>query len=58
VARDAGSGPPEQTFLDGWQPRLRTLLAEAVANGVEDRAVLRACHDVLSSFQATQGAST
>jgi GntR family transcriptional regulator len=57
VARDGGSGAPEQAFLDGWQPRLRTLLAEAVAHGVDDRAVLRACRDVLSSFETTQGAS-
>jgi GntR family transcriptional regulator len=57
VRRDAGSGPPEHGFLDDWRPRLRTLLAEAIAHGVDDRTVLAACRDVLTSFEATQGES-
>jgi DNA-binding transcriptional regulator YhcF (GntR family) len=34
VARGPASGPPAQDFVNGWAPRLTTLLAEAVAQGV------------------------
>jgi hypothetical protein len=34
---------------------LRTLLAEAVAHGVDHATVLDACRDVLGSFAARRG---
>lgn len=52
VTRDARSGEPEAGFLDAWNTRLRTLLSEAVAHGVEHPAVLNACAEMLSSFAA------
>jgi GntR family transcriptional regulator len=50
VQRDARTGPPEAGFTDDWSARLRTLLAEAVAHGVGDPAVLDNCRSVLASF--------
>lgn len=52
VHRDAGSGPPEPDFVAGWQARLHTLLAEAVAHGVDEDVAVRACREVLASFAA------
>jgi DNA-binding transcriptional regulator YhcF (GntR family) len=34
VRRDAGSGPPDPAWADDWAGRLRTLLAEAIAQGL------------------------
>jgi GntR family transcriptional regulator len=34
VRRDAGSGPPDLGWEEGWAGRLRTLLAEAIAQGL------------------------
>ncbi|WP_269855425.1 GntR family transcriptional regulator [Streptomyces sp. RPT161] len=53
VQRDASTGPPEPGFTDEWETRLRTLLAEAVAHGVGDPAVLDSCASVLASFTPT-----
>jgi GntR family transcriptional regulator len=50
VARDPDSGGPEAGFVDTWSTRLRTLLADAVAHGLDHRAVLDTCQDVLASF--------
>jgi GntR family transcriptional regulator len=50
VQRDARTGPPEPGFTDEWETRLRTLLAEAVAHGVDHPAVLGSCAAVLTSF--------
>ncbi|WP_078971216.1 GntR family transcriptional regulator [Streptomyces chattanoogensis] len=50
VQRDARSGPPEPGFTAEWETRLRTLLAEAVAHGAGDPAVLDSCRSVLTSF--------
>ncbi|MCX4461382.1 GntR family transcriptional regulator [Streptomyces sp. NBC_01728] len=50
VQRDTRSGPPEPGFTAEWETRLRTLLAEAVAHGTGDPAVLDSCRSVLSSF--------
>lgn len=52
VQRDARSGPPAPGFTDDWTARLRTLLAEAVAQGVDGPAVLAACGSTLTSFAA------
>src|SRR3569833_3133187 len=35
IVRDPGSGAPEPGFVDAWTTRLRALLSEAVAHGVE-----------------------
>ncbi|MEU9690153.1 GntR family transcriptional regulator [Amycolatopsis japonica] len=50
VRRDATSGPAEDGYVDEWQERLRTLLAEAVALGVGPREVTSRCETVLDSF--------
>jgi DNA-binding transcriptional regulator YhcF (GntR family) len=55
VARDPDRGDPDAGFLDNWTTRLRTLLAEAVAHGVAQPAVLHTCQDVLDSFAACRG---
>src|ERR1700748_3575118 len=34
IQRDPASGPPPAAFTEQWQARLRTLLAEAVAQGL------------------------
>jgi GntR family transcriptional regulator len=57
VQRDPNSGPPEPNFTHGWETRLRTLLAEAVAHGVDESAVLDRCRAVLANFTAHQGES-
>jgi DNA-binding transcriptional regulator YhcF (GntR family) len=50
VQRDARSGPPTPGFAEDWTARLRTLLAEAVAQGVSDESVLAVCESTLSTF--------
>ncbi|KAA2259550.1 GntR family transcriptional regulator [Solihabitans fulvus] len=57
VQRDPDSGPPEAGFAEEWQGRLTTLLAEAVAHGVDDAVVLGMCQLVLSSFGGGEGES-
>jgi DNA-binding transcriptional regulator YhcF (GntR family) len=52
VARDAASGPPAASFGDGWVPRLRTLLAEAVAHGMTDHEVTTAVSTELHRFRS------
>jgi DNA-binding transcriptional regulator YhcF (GntR family) len=51
VARDAGSGPAAPAFADAWRPRLRTLLAEAVAQGMTDRDVTSTVAGELRRFR-------
>lgn len=51
VLRDPRSGPPAPGFAEEWTARLRTLLAEAVAQGVSDPTVLAVCESTLASFQ-------
>ncbi|MDH6119538.1 GntR family transcriptional regulator [Kitasatospora sp. GAS204B] len=50
VQRDPTSGPPPAAFAEQWQARLRTLLAEAVAQGLDGPAVLTACAATLTGF--------
>ncbi|GAA2747289.1 GntR family transcriptional regulator [Kitasatospora cinereorecta] len=52
VRRDARTGPPEPGFAEEWGARLRTLLAEAVAQGLDGPAVLAACGATLDGFGA------
>ncbi|MGW7533541.1 GntR family transcriptional regulator [Amycolatopsis sp. NPDC054798] len=51
IRRDARSGPAEPGFGDEWQDRLRTLLAEAVALGLDEDEVTARCGAVLESFR-------
>lgn len=50
VRRDHASGPPDAGFADAWQVRLRTLLAEAAAQGITPEDVLARSGDVLNGF--------
>ncbi|MFI9270118.1 GntR family transcriptional regulator [Kitasatospora sp. NPDC052896] len=50
VQRDPASGPPGPGFADEWSARLRTLLAEAAAQGLDATAVLTACQGTVDSF--------
>jgi len=52
VARDAGSGPAAPAFTGGWATRLRTLLAEAVAQGMTDDEIDDAVAGELRRFRA------
>nr|WP_238355038.1 GntR family transcriptional regulator [Kribbella sandramycini] len=50
VRRDASSGPPEPEYADEWQSRLRTLLAEAVVQGLPPSEVTARSNALLGSF--------
>jgi GntR family transcriptional regulator len=54
VRRDARSGPPEPGFVDDWEQRLRTLLADAVVHGMDPAGVLDRTDAVLGSYRAGQ----
>ncbi|MGH8876878.1 MAG: GntR family transcriptional regulator [Stackebrandtia sp.] len=56
VRRDRDSGPPEAEQLAEWDTRLRTLLAEALAHGLNPERVLDHAKSQLDSF--TTGART
>ncbi|MET8339908.1 GntR family transcriptional regulator [Streptosporangium canum] len=58
VRRDRLSGPPEAGFADEWQSRLRTLLAEAVAQGLSPQEVQQRAGNVLESFATPKGSMT
>jgi GntR family transcriptional regulator len=57
VARDAASGPVAAGFADDWRARLRTLLAEAVAQGMDAAVAVDVCREVLASFRSTGNAT-
>ncbi|MEU6173770.1 GntR family transcriptional regulator [Streptantibioticus parmotrematis] len=50
VRRGPADGPPAPPFTTDWESRLRTLLAEAVAQGLDDASVTDACRHVLTTF--------
>lgn len=52
VQRDARSGDPEAAFTGEWETRLKTLLAESVAHGLGQQAVLDRCRATLAAFDA------
>ncbi|GAA2275926.1 hypothetical protein GCM10009853_032560 [Glycomyces scopariae] len=60
VRRDPRSGPPEPGMADAWEERLRILLAEAVAHGIDADEVLHRSGRVLNSFgrNASEGAAS
>lgn len=53
VARDAADAPTDPVFPETWTPRLRTLLAEARAQGLTPAEIRRHCDDVLAAFDRT-----
>lgn len=50
ISRDAGSGPPDEAFVEDWTARARTLLAEAVANGMPKVQARDRCQALLEGF--------
>lgn len=50
VQRDATSGPPAPGWARDWAGRLGTLLAEAAAQGLPARDILRLCEAALADF--------
>ena len=50
VQRDASSGPARPEWEDDWSGRLRTMLAEATAQGLPAGDVIRHCREILAEF--------
>jgi GntR family transcriptional regulator len=50
VHRDAGSGPPDPGWVQDWTGRLRTLLAEAAAQGMAADDIVRHCQAAMAEF--------
>ena len=50
VQRDATSGPPRPGWEEDWTGRLRTLLAEATAQGLAAEKVVAHCQDIVTNF--------
>lgn len=56
VVRRRPEGDPPAGFVDGWERTARTLLAEAVAQGVPRNQILDRCTAVLATFPTETGA--
>ena len=50
IQRDPGSGPPRPDWDQDWAVRLRTLLAEAAAQGMPAEDIVRHCRDAIAAF--------
>jgi DNA-binding transcriptional regulator YhcF (GntR family) len=50
IGRDVRSGPPEPAFAPEWTGRLRTLLAEAAAQGIAADDIVAHCRRVADTF--------
>ena len=50
VRRDASSGPPDPGWAEDWTGRLRTLLAEAAAQGMPATDIVGECQDAVADF--------
>jgi GntR family transcriptional regulator len=50
VQRDPGSGPPRPEWAQDWTARLRTLLAEAAAQGLPADDIIRQCQQAVAGF--------
>ena len=50
INRDASTGPPAPGFTPAWAGRLRTLLAEAAAQGMSQAEIRQQCEDVIDTF--------
>jgi DNA-binding transcriptional regulator YhcF (GntR family) len=55
VRRDAASGPPDLGWAQEWAGRLRTMLAEATAQGMTEPDVIAYCRAALASFSVPEG---
>lgn len=51
VVRDPASTPPEPGYADQWTSRAKTVLAEAVAHGMNSDDVVAICRDIVTEFQ-------
>jgi len=54
VARGPGSGPASAGFIEEWTTRLRTLLAEADAQGVPHARLVELTRDTVAGFAAAR----
>lgn len=50
IQRDAAGGPPSDDFVAGWTARLRTLLAEAAAQGLPAEQITGHCQTAVGGF--------
>ena len=50
VTRDPRSGPPHTGFLENWDERARTLLAEARAHGVPSHEIIARCRQIVGEY--------
>ena len=50
IQRDATSGPPRPDWEEDWAGRLRTLLAEAAAQGLAAEEIIGHCQDIVAGF--------
>lgn len=53
VQRDNSTAPAEPAFVEDWEARTRTLLAESYAKGMSQDEILRRCREILASFGDT-----
>lgn len=51
VRRDPTTGPPDPSFVEDWEERVRVLLAEAAVQGMDRQDVLRRCEALLLAFE-------
>nr|WP_276610783.1 GntR family transcriptional regulator [Kineococcus siccus] len=57
VARGPGSGDPAPPVVADWSTRVRTLLAEGLAQGMDPADVVARCHAEVGEFVRRQGAA-
>jgi GntR family transcriptional regulator len=55
VQRDPGGGPPDPGWVQDWGDRLRTLLAEAAAQGMPELDIIRHCQAAVADFAFPAG---
>ncbi|GLY87497.1 GntR family transcriptional regulator [Actinoallomurus iriomotensis] len=58
VVRDPATGPPGEGVAAEWEARARTLLAEAVAQGLPGAEIERRCQAILDGFRAGSDAGS
>lgn len=51
VSRDARTGPPSEEFRTDWEARMRTMLAEAVAQGVKPADAAAQAAEIAKTFR-------
>jgi GntR family transcriptional regulator len=55
VHRDATSGPPRPGWKEDWTGRLRTMLAEATAQGLTAEEIIADCREIVAGFVPATG---